>query len=169
MPKLLPAIAAALLTLSPALAAETVEIPQRQAGMWQLKTEIDEGKGPVKQSLTMCIDAAMEKQTAEASKTEHQSSCSRYAVTRDGDKTVIEAVCAYAVDEVSSRTEMSGDFKTAFDVKITSTTLTRVPNRPDPMTRQRVITQKGERLGDSCGDLKPGEAKGEDGRPILVQ
>lgn len=165
-------IATTLMSISAGIACATSdapEIPQRQAGMWQIKTEIDEGKGAVKQALTMCVDAALEKQTAEQSKTEHQSSCSRYDIKRDGDKTVIDAQCAYAVDEVSSRTEISGDFKTAFDVKITSTTLTRVPNRPDPITRTRVITQKGDRLGDSCGDLKPGEAKGEDGRPILVQ
>lgn len=150
------------------VATGDVELPLRQAGKWHLTTQIDEGKGPVSQALTMCIDGQMEKSTAIASATEHKSSCGRYDITRDGDKTVVEADCAYAIDRVTSRTEMSGDFKNAFLVKIVSTTQTTIPNGKT-VTRHRTITQTGERLSDACGDIQPGEAVGEDGSRVMVQ
>jgi hypothetical protein len=34
---------------------------------------------------------------------------------------------------------------------------------------KRSITQTGKYLGESCGDLKAGEAKGADGKKVLVQ
>lgn len=153
-------------TLLPA--AEDVGLPLRQAGKWQLKTEVDEGKGPISQRLTMCIDGEMEKSTAAASATEHKASCGRYDIKRDGGKTVVDADCRYAVDHVTSRTEMSGDFKDAFSVTIVSTTRTTMPNGKT-VTRHRTITQTGERLGDACGDIQPGEAVGEDGSRVMVQ
>jgi hypothetical protein len=150
------------------LAAEDVALPLRQAGKWRLTTQIDEGKGPVSQALTMCIDAEMEKNTAASSASEHKSQCGRYEVKRDGDKTIVEADCAYAVDHVKSRTEMSGDFRDAFLVKIDSTTVTKIPNGKT-VTRHRVITQTGERVDSACGDIKPGEAVGDDGSRVMVQ
>lgn len=144
------------------------ELPQREPGKWKLTTEMDEGRGPIKQSLTMCITAEMEKATAETSASQHKDNCSRYDVKKDGDTTVVEAECAYAVDRVTSRTEMSGDFKKAFEVKIVSTTVTSPPNRK-PITRERKINQSGEHLGADCGDIKPGEAVAEDGSRVMVQ
>lgn len=143
-------------------------LPQRQPGKWKLSTEMDEGRGPIKQSLTMCITAEMEKATADTAASEHKSNCSRYDIKKDGETTIVDAECAYAVDRVTSRTEMSGDFKKAFSVKIVSTTVTQPP-AGKPVTRERKITQSGEHLGDDCGDIKPGEAVTEDGSRVMVQ
>lgn len=162
------AVAAAVLFSVPVLAADTIELPQRQPGKWHLKTEMDEGRGPITQNLTMCITAEMEKNTASASVSEHQSNCSRYDVKKDGDAIVVDAECAYAVDKVTSHTEMSGDFKTSFSVKVSSTTIT-TPPEGRPLTRERKINQTGEHLGEDCGDIKPGEAVTEDGNRVMVQ
>ena len=63
---------------------------------------------------------------------------------------------------------MSGDFKTAFEIKIQSTTSD--PQKKDQsVVVKRTITQLGKYLGDSCGELKPGEAQAADGTRILVQ
>jgi hypothetical protein len=148
--------------------AETA-LPQRDPGKWKLTTEMDEGRGPRKQTLTMCITAEMEKATAESSITQHKSNCSRYDIKKEGDATtIVESECAYAVDRVKSRTEMTGDFKKSFTVKIETTTVTQPPSG-EPMTRQRKINQTGEHLGADCGDIKPGEAVAEDGSRVMVQ
>lgn len=157
--------AAVACQIAPSFASE---LPARQPGKWKLSTEMDEGRGPIKQTLTMCITEAMEKSTLEASASSHKSNCSRYDVKKDGDKTVVEAECAYAVDKVTSRTEMTGDFKSSFAVKIETTTVTSPPHR-DPITRNRKINQTGEHLGPDCGDIKPGEAVAEDGSRVMVQ
>lgn len=166
------ALSAAVLLLSavlnvPAIAADG-ELPQRQPGKWKLQTEMDEGRGPVKQVLTMCITEEMEKNTAAAAVSEHKSNCSRYDVRKEGEATIVDSECAYAVDKVTSRTEMTGDFKTSFAVKISTTTVTKPP-MGKPLQRERKINQTGENLGADCGDIKPGEAVTEDGNRVMVQ
>jgi hypothetical protein len=167
----LPLTAAVLLLttlLQAPASASDGDLPQRQPGKWKLQTEMDEGRGPIKQSLTMCITEEMEKNTAAASANEHKTNCSRYDVKKDGDKTIVDAECAYAVDKVTSHTEISGDFKTSFTVKIDSKTITTPPTGK-PIQRERKIDQSGEHLGDDCGDIKPGEAVTEDGSRVMVQ
>lgn len=166
-----PSLAVALLLsalLNTTAFAADGELPQREPGKWKLQTEMDEGRGPIKQSLTMCITAEMEKSTADASASEHKSNCARYDVKKEGDTTIVDAECAYAVDKVTSRTEISGDFKKSFSVKIVSTTITTPPSGK-PLQRERKISQTGENLGADCGDIKPGEAVTEDGNRVMVQ
>jgi hypothetical protein len=62
---------------------------------------------------------------------------------------------------------MSGDFQNAFDVKINSTTSGIQDSQS--ISVKRVIEQRGKYLGESCGDLKAGEAMGSDGNKIMVQ
>lgn len=170
MPKVLPiavALALSVLLQAPALAVDG-ELPQRQPGKWKLQTEMDEGRGPIKQSLTMCITEELERNTAATSASEHKANCSRHDVKKDGETTIVDSECAYAVDKVTSHSEMTGDFKTSFAVKITTTTVTQPPSGR-AMTRERKISQTGERLGSDCGDIKPGEAVTEDGNRVMVQ
>jgi hypothetical protein len=62
---------------------------------------------------------------------------------------------------------MSGNFQDAFTVKIDSTTSGIQDSQT--VSIKRVIEQQGKYLGESCGDLKAGEAMGSDGTKILVQ
>ena len=161
--------AALLAALSTAVLAEgAVELPQRKAGLWELKTVMDEGdKGPRNESLTMCVEAEMERNTVRASIEEHKSNCTKYSVTREGGMTKVDAACDYNGRHVDSVTEMSGDFQTAMLVKIESTTSGM--EKSQSITVKRTITQNGKYLGESCGDLEPGEAKSPDGTKVMVQ
>ena len=69
--------------------------------------------------------------------------------------------------DVESRTEMKGDFQTAFDVTINSTTSGIQDSQS--VSVKRMIEQQGKFLGKSCGDLKAGEAMGTDGTRLMVQ
>jgi hypothetical protein len=164
-----PFLALALLvagTYSPA-SADTARMPERKAGLWELSTTMDEGLGPKDQMLTMCIDAEMERTTVFASTEEHTKQCSKYDIKREGENTIVDMTCQFASRQVVSRTEMSGDFKNAFLVKIKSTTSGE--HNSQSVSVKRTITQTGKYLGESCGDLVGGEAKGADGSRILVQ
>ena len=109
----------------------------------------------------------MERNTALASNADHKSQCSKYELKKDGDKVVIDATCKMNGRDVQSRTEMSGDFQNAFDVKISSTT-SGIQDLHS-ISIARVIEQQGKYLGESCGDLKAGEAMGTDGTKLMVQ
>ena len=151
----------------PAVRAGDDDLPARKAGQWELMTVMDEGNGPKPQALTMCIDGEMEKNTVAASKLDHQQNCTKYEVKKAGDKITVEAKCKFNERDVESTTEMSGDFATTFQVKIDSTTSGTDGTRS--VSVKRSITQTGKYLGESCGDLKAGKAKGADGKKVLVQ
>lgn len=147
--------------------SQAQSLPLRKAGLWELRTSMDQGNGPRKSSLKICIDGEMEQQTVLASIREHQENCSRYEIKTLDNGIVVEGECVFNNARVNSRTEMSGDFKTAFTVKIDTTTVRQGASQS--MSVRRQITQSGTYLGTSCNDLKPGEAVGEDGNKVYVQ
>ena len=164
----LTAAVASFIAAVPALrAGDDIDLPARKAGQWELVTVMDEGNGPKEQALTICIDGEMEKNTVGASKLDHQQNCTRYEVKKASDKITVEARCKFNERDVESTTEMSGDFASAFQVKIDSTTSGTDGTRS--VSVKRSITQTGKYLGESCGDLKAGEARGADGKKVLVQ
>jgi hypothetical protein len=162
-------LAGALLALTSmgAATAGANELPLRKAGRWEQKTSMQEGGQKHEQTLTICIDADMERNTAQASDAEHKKSCSKYEVKKAGDTVIVESTCNMNKRDVESRTEMSGNFQDAFTVKIDSTTSGIQDSQT--VSIKRVIVQQGKYLGESCGDLKAGEAMGSDGTKILVQ
>lgn len=169
---LLAALAACTLTctLGGAVRADdpATTLPTRKAGLWELKTVMDEGRGPFDQTFKMCVDERMEQNTAAASAVDHKTNCTKYEVKSADGMTTAEGDCLYNGRQVVSHTEMKGDFKSAFEIKISSTTSDPTAKEQSVVIK-RSITQAGNYLGDSCGDLKPGEAMGPDGNKIAVQ
>lgn len=151
-----------------AATAEPASLPMRKAGLWELKTSMDEGNGPREQIMKMCISEDMERNTVAASISEHKERCTTYDIKPGEGATTVEADCVFSTRKVVSTTTMTGDFKTAFEVKIESTT-------SDPTAKQqsivvkRTILQNGKYLSDSCGELKPGEAEAANGQRMMVQ
>lgn len=143
-------------------------LPTRKAGLWELKTVMDEGRGPRDQMLKICIDERMEANTVAASIADHKSNCSKYDIKTENGATIADSDCIYNKRKVVSRTEMSGDFKSAFSIKIESTT-SDPEAKEQTIVIKRTITQTGTYLSDACGDLKAGEAMGPDGSKIAVQ
>ena len=150
-----------------AAAADTAKLPERKAGLWELSTTMDEGLGPKDQTMKLCIDADMERNTVNASSDEHAKQCSKYEIKKEGDKTMVDMACQFASRHVVSHTEMTGDFQNAFNVKIESSTSGE--HNKQSVTVKRTINQNGKYLGESCGDLVGGEAMGSDGSRMLVQ
>jgi hypothetical protein len=145
-----------------------VTLPERKAGLWELKTVMDEGNGPRDQTMKLCIDAQMEKNTVSASIVDHKANCTTYDVKATGGNTTVDSDCLYNGRKVMSTTNMSGDFTSAFEIKIESTT-TEPEQKAQSVVIKRTITQVGKYVGDSCGALKSGEAEAADGSRILVQ
>ncbi|MBS0232142.1 MAG: DUF3617 family protein [Proteobacteria bacterium] len=145
-----------------------VTLPERKAGLWELRTQMDEGKGAHDQTMKLCVDAKMEKDTVLASIADHKENCSTYNIKASDDHTVVDADCLYNGRKVVSTTNMSGDFQSTFAIDIKSTTTDPSETRQDAAIK-REITQLGKFVGESCGDLKPGEAEATDGSRIQVQ
>jgi len=162
----LAAMAAAVLPAAGDDAKE--QLPERKAGLWEQKTVMDEGNGPRDQTMKICIGAEMERNTVNASISDHKSNCASYDIDAAGGTTVVKSDCLYNGRQVISTTEMTGDFKSAFEIRIKSTTSDPAAKEQSIVVR-RTITQTGKYLADSCGELKPGEAETPDGTRVLVQ
>ena len=154
--------------VSDAALAGDQKLPMRKAGLWEMKTVMDEGNGPKDQTMKMCIDGEMERNTVDASLEEHKKACMQYDVKTDGGKTIVDADCTFSTRRVISTTTMTGDFSTAFEIAITSTT-TSVEAKDQSVVVKRTIAQSGKYAGESCGELKAGEAEGTDGTRMMVQ
>lgn len=149
--------------------ADDATLPERKAGFWELKTSMDEGRGPREQSMKMCIDANMEANTVRASLAEHRKNCEKYEIRKDSGNTVVDMSCSFNGRFVESLTEMEGDFAKSFKIKISSTTSDTRESNQQTITVKRTILQDGTYLGENCGDLRPGEAMAADGTKVLVQ
>ncbi len=152
-------------------AEEGPDLPLRKAGLWELQTETDEGAGPRKQQLTMCIGEEMERNTVVASGKENRANCSKYEVKKSADATVVDAICAYDQRHVTTHTELAGDFKTTFRVKVESSISGNASRAQggQPINIQRKILQSGKYIGESCDGLQAGEARSANGATVQVQ
>ncbi len=133
-------------------------LPERKAGLWELKTVMDEGNGPRDVTMKLCVDSNMEKSTVSASILEHKANCTSYDIKPAAGGTEVNADCLYNGRKVISTTNMSGDFKTAFEIKIQSTT-SEPKTTAQSVVVKRTITQLGKYVAESCGELKGGEAE----------
>lgn len=145
-----------------------ISLPTRKGGLWELKTTMDEGGGPRDTTIRMCVEADMERNTVQATIIEHLESCKKYEVKR-GDVTTIDADCKFNGADVTSLTEMRGDFAKSFEVKIKSTTVPPMTTQGQSVPIRRTIIQNGTYVAESCGDLQPGEAAAADGTKVMVQ
>ena len=152
-----------------AIAGDTTStLPERKAGLWELKTVMDEGNGPRDHTFKVCIEEGMEKNTVAASLADHKANCSKYDIKSENGTTIADGECTYSNRLVVSRTEMSGDFKSKFEIKITSTTSDPAAKEKSVVVK-RTITQTGTYVAESCGELQGGEALGSDGSKFMVQ
>lgn len=162
-------VALAGLVICGSARAEEATLPARKAGIWELKTSMDEGRGPREQMMKICIDAEMEANTVKASLVEHRKNCEKYDIKKDGGKVVVDMSCTFNERFVKGVTEMEGDFAKTFKIKIQSTTSDTRESTQQTITVNRIILQDGTYLGENCGDLQPGEAQAPDGTKVLVQ
>jgi hypothetical protein len=152
-------------------AEETLDLPLRKAGLWDVVTQTDEGRGAREQQLTMCISEEAERNTVRTSSAENRANCKKYVVSKSPAGTTVDALCFYDDRKVTTHTELSGDFSTQFEVKVDSAVSGNAPRAQggQPVDVRRKIVQSGKYLGESCGDLKAGEAKTTEGVTVLVQ
>ena len=165
------ALLAATVLVVTDLRAGELDLPLRKAGLWELQTQTDEGRGSREQLLTMCVGEEMERKTVSASRAESRSNCEMYEVKKTAGATTVDATCTVDMRQTTTHTELAGDFQTAFSVKVESKTAGFAPRAQggQPVNVQRKIVQNGKYLGESCGDLSAGEAKAADGRTVIVR
>jgi hypothetical protein len=138
---------------TPALA---LGMPQRKAGLWELKTEFQGGHLPAR-TMRQCIDAASDKLMNANFAAPGQEACSKRDIKSVGGTITIDSVCKFGATTTTSHAVVSGSFDSAYTVEVTST---RDGGRPLPgmapgaATHMKIAAtwlgacEKGQRPGD---------------------
>ena len=103
------------LVATPALA---LDMPPRKPGLWEIRMILENRNTPPT-IMQHCIDAATDREmnTVGANR---RDECSKQEVTRAGDAIVIDSVCQMGPTSVTSHGVVSGNFDSAYTVKVTS-------------------------------------------------
>jgi hypothetical protein len=143
---------AAVFSAGPAAA---LDLPARKAGLWDI-TMTFEGRNLAPQTSHHCVDAETDKLMNMMSGSIRQE-CSKQDLQQVGNTIVIDSVCKFGATTTTSHAVMSGDFNSAYTVKMAST---REGGPPLPgvapgATTNMTIAAKW--LGACQADQRPGD------------
>lgn len=144
-----------------ALAAGTVELPSRKSGHWEIRMSTDMPAGVPETVVDLCVDAATDRQMMEQGLSLTSEMCPQREMKREGDRIVIDAVCNIGPVKTTSRTVISGDFQSAYTMKITGDIGGLPAGAGGNAGEQKTsMTQHARWMSASCPDgLKPGDIK----------
>jgi hypothetical protein len=143
-------ILAAAFIITPAFAQD--QMPSRKAGLWEM-TMTFEGRGAPPQTMQQCIDASTDKAMQDMSQGTRGQSCSKREMKKVGDTIVFDSVCNTGAGTATSHGVVSGDFNSAYTVKINSKREGGPPNMP----AETNMTVAAKWVGACKADQKPGD------------
>jgi hypothetical protein len=139
-----------LVCASPAFA---VDMPARKPGLWELKMVFEGGAMPA-QTFQHCIDAATDKQMNTVGGGMRTDQCSKQDIKQSGNTLTIDSVCNFGAGNQTSRAVVTGDFNSAYTVKVNA-------KRDGPavpgMPAETNMTMESKWLGPCKADQKPGD------------
>jgi hypothetical protein len=157
-------VATVILAATPAVA---LDLPARKAGLWEIKTTMDERKEQP-QVAQHCIDAETDKLMNSIGGEMRKEACSRQDVQKVGATYVIDSVCKFGPMTSTSRGVVTGDFNSAYTVKMTSKR-EGAPNIPGmPADGSSNMTIEAKWLGACAADQKPGDMIMPGGRKVNI-
>ena len=116
MRRWLPSLAFALIFAAPAAAAD---LPARKPGLWELKMAFEGGNLPA-QTAEHCIDAETDKLMSATGGSVVQEMCSKPDIQKTGDTITVDSTCKIGPFATSSHAVITGDFNSAYTVKVVS-------------------------------------------------
>ena len=147
--------------------AAALDLPARKAGLWEIKTTMDERKEPP-QVAQHCIDAETDKMMNSIGGEMRKEACSKQDVQKVGATYVINSVCKFGPMTSTSHGVVTGDFNSAYTVKLTSKR-EGGPNIPGmPADGSSNMTVEAKWLGACAADQKPGDMIMSGGRKVNI-
>jgi hypothetical protein len=141
-----------LLTLAAAPDARAVEIPVRKAGLWELKM-VKAGSPLPEMTMQHCTDETTDKAMTDAASPMSKDMCSKNDLQKTATGYVSDSVCKVAGMSITSHSETTGDFNSAYTVKSVS----HSEGGPSGAPRDTTTTIEAKWLGACKADQKPGD------------
>ena len=136
----------------PVRKARADDLPIRKAGLWEMKIV---KTGSVLPDMTMqhCTDETTDKDMSNTVSPMVKQVCSKRDVQKTASGYVTDSVCTVAGVSMTSHSEITGDFNSAYTVKTTAHT----ENGPSVLPRDSTTTIEAKWLGACKPDQKPGD------------
>jgi hypothetical protein len=144
--------AAAVLMAGPAMA---LDVPPRKAGLWDMKM-VFEGRNTPPHTSQHCIDAETDKLMSSFG-TASKDACSKMDTQKVGDTYVIDSVCKMGPSTNTAHSVISGDFNSAYTVKVSSQTQGAPQLSGTPPDGKSQMTIEARWTGACKPDQKPGD------------
>jgi Protein of unknown function (DUF3617) len=145
-------LASCVLALLPALAVGADEMPSRKPGLWEMKM-VRTGSPLPEMTMQHCTDEATDKEMSTAFAPMSKDVCSRRDIQKTATGYVSDSVCNFGGTTITSHSDITGDFNSAFTVKSTS----QSAGGPSALPRDTTVTVEAKWLGACKADQKPGD------------
>lgn len=133
--------------------ATAQDMPARKAGLWEMKM-VFEGRTTPAQAMQHCIDATTDKAMQDMSRGMQAQNCTKRESKKVGDTIVFDSVCNMGTGTTTSHGVVSGDFNSAYTIKIDSKREGAAnPNMP----AESHMTIEAKWTGPCKADQKPGD------------
>ena len=159
-------IAFALLCLLPTLpaSAATIEMPLRKAGLWDIKMVMEGGRLPA-MSMQQCTDETTDKQMSTMFGGAQTGQCSKQDMQKTPTGMVVDSVCNMAGMTMTTHADISGDFNSAYSVKVSS----KRQGGPANIPADTQMTLDAKWIGACKPDQKAGDVVMPGGMKINVK
>ena len=158
-------VAFALISTAPAAA---LDLPTRKAGLWEIKMAF-EGRNIPAQTMEHCIDAETDKLMNSVGGNMRADTCSKQDMQKVGATIVVDSVCKVGAGTLTSHAVVTGDFNSAYTVKVTSKREGGPPAKGTAADGTSGMTIDAKWTGPCKPDQKPGDMIMAGGRKFNVR
>jgi Protein of unknown function (DUF3617) len=145
-------LALSLVALLPAYSACADELPIRKAGLWEMKV-LRTGSPTPDMTMQHCTDETTDKDMSTAFSPMSKEICTKNDIHKTATGYVTDSVCGVAGVSMTSHSEITGDFNSAYTVKTTS----RSDGGPAATKGDHETMIQAKWLGACKPDQKPGD------------
>ena len=145
-------LALSFVALLPAYSACADELPIRKAGLWEMKV-LRTGSPTPDMTMQHCTDETTDKDMSTAFSPMSKEICTKNDIHKTATGYVTDSVCGVAGVSMTSHSEITGDFNSAYTVKTTS----RSDGGPAATKGDHETMIQAKWLGACKPDQKPGD------------
>lgn len=143
-------LSAPLLSMAPAI-ADPIELPARKPGLWEMKMLANSGTPGM--TMQHCTDESTDKFMNTTFSPMAKEMCSKNEMTKTATGYVTDSVCNIGGVASTSHAEITGDFNSAYTMKVTS----QSEGGPKGSPRNTTMQLEAKWLGACKPDQKPGD------------
>jgi hypothetical protein len=145
-------LAAAALAAPAAVDAQTLDLPPRKAGLWEIATTVEKPKGAPAFTAKVCINAATDRELMDYGLKLTGNSCKSVTTRRDRESLIIDTDCTVGGKAARSHTVITGDLQSAYTLRLEGTM-----DGGSKGPQATVMTQAATWKSADCPGMKPGD------------